>query len=92
MADVYIANNEKGGISIISIVGTDADGTKLTKMLFELSRTTDMDTKFDPSAHTREFIAAGSLSGHRAVTLLGQCDASEIPSDRYFRDSWTWSD
>ena len=78
-------------MSITAIVGDDADGNKLTKTLFELSRTTDMTTHFDPAVHTREAIAAG-ISGHRALSLTAECEDTEIPNDRYFRDAWEWTD
>jgi len=86
----YIVNKEDG-ISIVSIVGDDTDGNKLTKTLFELSRTTDMETHFDPDIHSRVALAAG-LEGHRAVSLLGECEDTDLPSDRYFRDAWQWED
>jgi len=78
-------------VSVTRIVGNDTDGVKLTKTLFELSRTTDMTTHFDPAVHTREAIAAG-LSGHRALALIGECEDTDLPTDRYFRDAWEWSD
>ena len=78
-------------VSVTRIVGNDTDGVKLTKTLFELSRTTDMTTHFDPAVHTREAIAAG-LSGHRALALIAECEDTDLPTDRYFRDAWEWSD
>ena len=91
MAKRYLTLAADGGLSITEIAGTDADGSKLTKTLFALSRTTDMTTHFDPAVHTREAIAAG-ISGHRALALAGECEDSDLPSDRYFRDAWEWSD
>ena len=90
MAKRYLTLAEDGGLSITQIIGTDANGYKLTKMLFELSRTTDMTTHFDPAVHTRDAIAAG-ISGHRALALTGECEDTDLP-DRYFRSAWTWSD
>ena len=84
----YIVNKD-GGISIISIVGDDTDGSKLTKTLFELSRTTDMETHFDPAIHTRSAIAAG-LAGHSALVLTAECEDTDLPIDRYFREAWEW--
>ena len=78
-------------VSVTRIVGNDIDGVKLTKTLFELSRTTDMTTHFDPAVHTREAIAAG-ISGHRALTLIGECEDTDLPTDRYFRDAWEWEE
>ena len=88
----YLTVAADGGLSIIpEASGDDADGNKLTKTLFELSRTTDMSTHFDPAVHTREAIAAG-ISGHRALALTAECEDSDLPSDRYFRNAWEWSD
>jgi len=90
MAKRYLTLAADGTLSITEIAGTDADGSKFTKALFELSRTTDMTTHFDPAVHTREAIAAG-ISGHRALSLTAECEDSDLPSDRYFRNAWEWS-
>jgi hypothetical protein len=90
MAKRYLTLAADGGLSITEIAGTDADGSKLTKTLFELSRTSDLTTHFDPAVHTREAIAAG-IAGHRALTLTAECEDSDLPTDRYFRDAWEWS-
>lgn len=87
----YITLTTDGGIAITEISGADPDGRKLTKTLFELSRTTDMNTRFDPVTHTREAIASG-ITGHRTLELIAECEGSELPSDLYFRDAWEWSD
>ena len=84
MAKRYITINVDGTISI-------SDTSNINKTLFELSRTTDMTTHFNPAVHTREAIAAG-ISGHRALALAGECEDTDLPSDRYFRDAWEWSD
>ena len=91
MVKRYLTVAADGGLSITEIAGTDADGSKLTKSLFELSRTTDMTTHFNPAVHTREVIAAG-ISGHRALALTAECEDTDLPSDRYFRNAWEWSD
>ena len=91
MAKRYLTVAADGGLAIVEISGDDADGNKLTKTLFELSRTTDMTTHFDPAVHTREAIAAG-ISGHRALALTAECEDTDLPSDRYFRKAWEWSD
>ena len=91
MAHRYITLAADGGLSITEIVGDDADGNKLTKTLFELSRTTDMTTHFDPEIHTREAIVSG-LEGHRALSLRAECEDTDLPSDRYFRNAWEWED
>jgi len=91
MSKRYLTLAADGGLSITEISGDDADGSKLTKALFEMSRTSDMTTKFDLAVHTREAIAAG-ITGHRALALIGECEDSDLPTDRYFRDAWEWSD
>lgn len=90
MAKRYLTLASDGSLSITAVVGTDADGNKLTKTLFELSRTTDLETHFDPSVHTRKAIAAG-ISGHRALVLTAECEDTDFPSDPYFRNAWEWS-
>jgi hypothetical protein len=91
MAKRYLTIAADGGLSITEIAGDDADGKKLTHTLFALSRTTDLTTRFDPAVHTRDAIAAG-ITGHRALALAGECEDSDLPSDRYFRNAWEWSD
>jgi hypothetical protein len=91
MAKRYITTQADGRLSIIEVIGSDLDGHKLTKTLFELSRTTDKTGHFDPDVHTREVIAAG-ISGHRALALVGECEDTDLPSARYFRDAWEWED
>ena len=91
MAKRYLTLATDGGLSITQIVGDDADGNKLTKALFELSRTTDMTTHFDPAVHTCEAIAVG-IEGHRALSLVAECEDIDLPSDRYFRNAWEWED
>ena len=91
MVKRFITTNADGTIAVTEISGSDEDGLKLTKVLFELSRTTDMTTHFDPAVHTRDAIAAG-ITGHRAMALTAECEDSDLPSDRYFRNAWEWSD
>ena len=91
MARRYLTIAADGGLSITEIAGIDYDGSKLTKTLFELSRTTDLATHFDPEVHTREAIGAG-ISGHRALALTAECEHTDLPSDRYFRNAWEWRD
>ena len=91
MAKRYLTIDPNGILVVTEIIGDDADGNKLTKTLFELSRTTDMTTHFDPAVHTREAIAAG-ISGHRALALTAECEDPDWPSDRYFSDAWEWND
>ena len=87
----YLTLNADSTLSVFHIIGSDADGVKVTKMLFELSITTDTSTHFDPAVHTREAIAAG-LEGHRPLALLAEVEETDLPSDRYFRDAWTWEE
>jgi len=89
MAKRYLTLATDGGLSITEISGDDADGSKLTKTLFEISRTSDSSTPFNPAVHTREAIAAG-ISGHRALALTAECEESDLPTDRYFRNAWEW--
>ena len=91
MAHRYLTLAADGGLSITEIAGDDPDGRKLTKTLFELSRTTDLTTRFDPAIHTREAIAAG-IEGHRALAVTAECEDTDLPADRYFRNAWEWSD
>jgi len=91
MSKRYLTVAADGRLSITQTVGDDPDGLKVTKALFELSRTTDMAGHFDPAVHTREVIAAG-ISGHRALALVGECEDTHLPTDRYFRNAWEWSD
>ena len=91
MTKRYLTINTDGTLAITEIVGDDPDGNKLTKSLFELSRTSDMTTHFDPSVHTREAIARG-IAGHRALSLTAECEDSDLPADRYFRNAWEWSE
>ena len=90
MSKRYLTLDTDDNLSITEISGDDADGRKLTRTLFELSRTTDM-TKFDLAVHTREAIAAG-ITGHRPLSLTAEIDDSDLPSDRTFRDAWEWVD
>ena len=91
MAKRYLTVAADGKLSITQTVGDDPDGLKVTKTLFELSRTTDIHTHFDPAVHTRGAIAAG-ISGHRALALAGECEDTDLPTDRIFRDAWEWED
>jgi hypothetical protein len=91
MAKRYLTIAADGNLAVTEIAGDDADGSKLTKTLFEISRTSDMTTKFDPAVHTREAIAAG-ISGHRALALTAECEDTDLPLDRYFRNAWEWEE
>ena len=91
MAKRYLTISAEDTLCITEIIGDDADGNKLTKTLFELSRTSDLTTPFDPAVHTRDAIAAG-IAGHRALALIGECEDTDLPTDTYFRNAWEWSD
>ena len=91
MSKRYLTLKANGGLSITQIAGDDDNGAKLTKTLFEISRTTDTETSFDPEIHTREAIAAG-LEGHRALPIIAEIEDTDLPSDRYFRNAWEWED
>ena len=80
-----------GANGVLAVSELDSQPDTLAKTLFELSRTIDMETHFDPAVHTLEAIAAG-ISGHRALALTAECEDTDLPSDRYFRDAWEWSD
>tara|TARA_R110000744_G_scaffold36017_3_gene83080 strand:- start:203 stop:475 length:273 start_codon:yes stop_codon:yes gene_type:complete len=90
MSKRYLTISAEDTLCITEIIGDDADGNKLTKTLFELSRTSDLTTPFDPAVHTREAIAAG-IAGHRALSLIGECEDTDLPSDTYFRNAWEFS-
>ena len=90
MAKRYLTISAEDTLCITEIIGDDADGNKLTKTLFELSRTSDLTTPFDPAVHTREAIAAG-IAGHRELALIGECEDTDLPSDTYFRNAWEFS-
>ena len=91
MDKLYVVKQADDSLSIIHIAGDDPDGNKVTKTLFELSRTTDRNGHFDPAVHTREVIAAG-IAGHRSLSLTGEIEDSDLPSARTFRDAWEWVD
>ena len=93
MSKRYLAVNEDGSLCVIQLAdipGSDIE-MRVTRNLFEMSRTTDTDILFDSAIHTREAIASG-ISGHFPVTLLAECEDTDLPSDRYFRNAWEWED
>ena len=92
MSKRYLHLAADGGLSVTQLPndGREADWW-MAKVLFEASRTTDTTTRFDPNVHTLEAIATG-LDGHRPLAVLDEIEFSDLPSDRYFRDAWEWSD
>lgn len=90
MSKVFITRQEDGRIAVSSIID-DANESMLAKVLFELSRTTDRTTLFNAEVHTREAIAAG-IEGHNPLPIIGECENTDLPSDRYFRNAWDWED
>lgn len=59
---------------------------RLPKSMFELSRTTDLDTHFDPLVHTLAAIAAG-LPGHDPLFWV-EMEDTDLPADRTDRAKW----
>ena len=91
MVKRYVTNNIDGTIAITAFYGSDPDATRLAQTFFEISRTTDMTSHFDPAVHTLEVIAAG-IEGHRALVLVGECEDTDLPTDEYFRNAWEWEE
>ena len=89
MAKRYITTNTNGMIGITEFAGAAPDDRRLARTLFALSRTTDTTTHFDPAVHTLGAIAAG-IPGHRPLEFTAECEDSDLPADRYFRDAWEW--
>ena len=89
----YITPKPDGGISRTRIhKGTPEEESRwLAQTLFEISRTTDTTVSFNPAIHTLVAIAAG-ISGHRALAVIAEVEDADIPTDRYFRNAWEWSD
>lgn len=85
----FITNGPDGGIEISYVQGPDPDKRLLAKILFELSRTTDLTVTHNHEIHTLDAISKG-ITGHRAIRVLGEIEGSEIPKDRTNRDGWTW--
>ena len=91
MAKVYLHIDADGGLRIAHIPNDGRVDFWKAKILFIQSQTTDETTKFDPDIHTLEAIAAG-IEGHRPLAFVAEIDHTELPSDRYFRNAWEWSD
>lgn len=75
--------------SSLGVLGSVEAGDTLAKELFELSRTTDMTTHFDPAIHTLAAIASG-IPGHVQLTRreVEEADLTyHVLGDRYFRDA-----
>ena len=89
MKTLYITDQEEGGITILTLVDDDEAGLALAQNLYELSRTTDLVSRFDPVIHTSKAIAAG-INGHRPQILLGRCTEADLPDSRTYRDAWRW--
>ena len=86
---VFIVNNDSNGVTVLRIFSDKNENETLTKMLFELSRTTDLEGKFDAQVHTRSILASKQLTGHREIAILGNCLDSDLP-DESFRNAWIW--
>ena len=89
MAKRYLTITPEDTLCVTQIIGNDDNGHKLNKTLFELSRTTDLNTHYNPTVHTRDLISAG-LPGHRPLHIVGECDSNDIPKDQTFRHAWEW--
>jgi hypothetical protein len=103
MAKRFITTLPDGRLAITQIV-YDPDGTALAKTMFEQSRNIHMELvdgilvkmhddpneHFDASIHTLAAIAAG-IPGHFQLACREVQD-TDLPSDRYFRNAWEWSD
>jgi len=89
MQTLYITDQAEGGITILTLVDDDEAGFALAQNLYELSRTTDLVSRFDSSIHTAGAIAAG-IDGHRRLVLLGRCTDADLPESREYRDAWRW--
>ena len=93
MSKHFISTLPDGRLAITTLSANDPAGTHLAKTMFELSRTTDRTTHFDPTVHTLAAIAAG-LPGHTPL-LCRECDESALPAEQAdrglkptFRDAW----
>lgn len=104
MSKRFLTTGPKGELAITELAGPDLRAAPLStdetaalaawqfaKTIFELSRTTDMSSHFDPAVHTLAALAAG-LPGHRALSLLAEVEDTDVPVDSYFRDAWEWID
>jgi len=93
MAKRILTTSPTGALQITHIIGPDLDNRKLAQTLFELSRTTDMLTPFDPAQHTLDSIVRG-IPGHYPIPYR-EVDESELPAENAlrgkeetFRDAW----
>jgi hypothetical protein len=83
----FIVTMPDGRVAVIRINGKDPGRIKLAKTLFELGRgESDARVHFNPEFHTLGWIAAG-VHGHAGLTYR-ECDESDIPLDREFRNAW----
>jgi len=89
MQTLYITDKPDGGIAILTLVDDDEAGIALAQNLYELSRTTDLVSRFDSAIHTTRAIAAG-IDGHRPQVLLGRCTDADLPENRKYRGAWRW--
>ena len=89
----YIVINADNSISVTTLREHTADEEErlLAKALFEMSRNSgNMDEHFNADVHTLEALKNG-IDGHTAIDYK-ECEHTDLPSDRYFRDAWEWND
>ena len=89
MADYIVTLNVDNSIALTQIIGPDPLYRRRAKLLFELSRTTDKRTVFNPELHSIEVIASG-IVGHRPLEVIGECTSEDLPDSRDNRDNWVW--
>ena len=89
MSKRYLTLEEDGSLTITHLADIPGSNIqeRVAKALYEQSRTTEMDLLFNPAIHTLEAIEAG-ISGHRPLSLLAECEDTDLPSDLYFREAW----
>ena len=66
--------------------------TRTQVLIYEVTNpVASYDNDGVPTNKTADEIAAG-ISGHRALALTAECEDTDLPTDRYFRNAWEWSD
>ena len=92
MARRWVSTRYDGMLIVTVFTSDNPTEQEIAKTMFELSRRggNDSDTHFDPAIHTLSAIAAG-LPNHKPIDSH-EIDSSELPTDRYFRAAWEWSE
>lgn len=84
--ELTVNSRELAGLSMVEKLQfvaankTQIEALRLAKTLFELSRTTDRTTHFNPAVHTLAAIAAG-LPGHQALACR-EFDDVNLPAEQ----------